>query len=142
MVLLWHLPSAYRAPWQGQTPTPQRGKFKDATAAHCLVTGSYLSVQSKIIESFSPGETQILSYRLKTVEVISFLGLKHDSSLTSHHVNHALQHGHPQPAAGLVQGRHGGPVLVEGVEALHTTQRAAVTPAAALQPSVAPWEEI
>lgn len=55
-VELQHLPSAYKAPWQGQTPTPQRGKFRDATAAHCLVTGSYLSVQSKIIESFSPGE--------------------------------------------------------------------------------------
>lgn len=48
------LPSAYRAPWHGHTPTPQRGKFRDAAAAHCLVTGSYRSVQSKIMESFSP----------------------------------------------------------------------------------------
>jgi len=75
VVILWHLPSAYRAPWQGQTPTPQRGKFRDATAAHCLVTGSYLSVQSKIIESFSPGGKKVFLVRLKTVEVILFLGL-------------------------------------------------------------------
>lgn len=53
--LPWQLPSAYKAPWQGHTPTPQRGKVRDATEAHCLVTGSYLSVQSKIMESFSPG---------------------------------------------------------------------------------------
>lgn len=56
--------------------------------------------------------------------------------LTSHHVYHPFQHGHPQPTTSLVNGGHGGPVLVKGVEALHAAQCPAVTPTAALQPSV------
>lgn len=56
--------------------------------------------------------------------------------LTSHHVYHPFQHRHPQPTTSLVNGGHGGPVLVKGVEALHAAQCPAVTPTAALQPSV------
>lgn len=61
---------------------------------------------------------------------------KQETVLTSHHINHALQNGHPQSAASLMQRWHGGPVLVEGVEALHAAQRPAVAPAAALQAGV------
>lgn len=84
MVMWCHLPSAYRAPWQGQTPTPQRGKFSDATAAHCLVTGSYRSVQSKIMESFSPGaEKKGFLVRLKMDDTILLLHKRKTTSSLS-----------------------------------------------------------
>ncbi len=65
---------------------------------------------------------------------------KKPHTLTPHYIYHAFQDGHPESAAGLMQGRHGGPVLTERIKAFNTAQSPTVTPSAALQTSVTAWE--
>lgn len=55
---------------------------------------------------------------------------------TSHYVDHPLKHSNPQATASLVEGGDRGPVLTEGIKAFYAAQRAAVTPAPALQARV------